>query len=223
MIQQLYYFNKALTIEAYASLEDNQALTLMNVGSIYIEQGKYNLALAQLLNANKTFEKYNNNFNLAVNERLIARALRMLGLYDEVPLHLELAKASAHKINTSIRVLEIYEEYINYYSDIRNLDSTLAYFNRYRTLSDSVFSIEKLIDIQDVKAKYENETRENELKLKEQSIAILKSQRIINRLIILVLAIFICATTILLIFIKNRSRKKQLLAEKEKTLQKNNP
>lgn len=214
----LFYFNKALTIKSFSDNAADRAVVYLNLGSTQIWGENYDLALAELNKVNQILLQYNDYKNLSVSETLIAKSLRLKKEFDSVLPHLKAAESYNKVSESPLSMRYIYEEYINYFWESGQTDSTINYFGDYISLMDSLMNIGQYYEVQRMMTKHEQEIAEREIQLKGQSIKILKKEKLISQLTTGILTIALILIITLLFFIRNQGRKRRLEAEKEKIL-----
>jgi signal transduction histidine kinase/DNA-binding NarL/FixJ family response regulator/tetratricopeptide (TPR) repeat protein len=165
------YFHKALSI--YEELGDirGQSLPFYNIAEIYFEQKRYEDAL----------EYYNKSLaiDMQVGEKgSIAMSYYSIGNVYVAMNQFEKAidkQLEAVKIAKEIEALPILKEgYLhlsNTYEKASFYKKSLEYFKLYSAIKDSIFNSEASAQIAEIKSKYENEKKQEQIELLKQERA----------------------------------------------------
>jgi two-component sensor histidine kinase len=90
--------------------------------------------------------------------------------------HFNRALAEASYVNAAYRKRDVYLMLFKTDSSLKNYLSAIRNLNRYRLLSDSIFTIVKNWQMQEVQVKYETEKKDQDLIFKDKNIRLLTEQ-----------------------------------------------
>jgi len=212
------YFKKALKIYEKLGQKRNSALALSNIGELYADIGLYNNSINYYLEANKIYEDLKDTFNITSVQKLLAQVYIEGKDINKAKEHLDIAYNFAKKAGYKNDLIDIYNTYSDYYTKKRDYKKALDYMEKYSSLKDSVFNIEKSKSMQELQTKYETKQKNQEIALlnkeKKLSAEKLEKQRLIN--FSLIGGIFLFLIIIFLAVKQNieRKRKNDLLRVK---------
>ncbi|MGC8802631.1 MAG: tetratricopeptide repeat protein, partial [Bacteroidales bacterium] len=220
----LEYFRKSQQIFTKIGFKPGLAQVNGEMGTFYAEQGDYNRALRYV-------EESLNVYKSLGEKLLIAQALRQLGeIYQKAGSYgtaLQYYKQSValfKELNAKKELLDSYENMASVYSAIGNYKQAYEYYKIYSNLKDSVLSEDYLRQMQENEARYENEKKENEIKLQKAELA--KKDAESKRKSIFLLAVGLIALMVMgfsIIIFKQYAEKKKaniLLAEQNEQIKK---
>jgi tetratricopeptide (TPR) repeat protein len=124
----LKYFNKALTIAAYNSLQNKIIVVNQNIGNVYSDMGNNNEAIKYYNIALEVSKGLNNKIGLAQSMNLIGIAMYNQGKYNEALKYYEKALALNLSINNKADILKNYTNLGNLYEDQGNKLNALLSF-----------------------------------------------------------------------------------------------
>lgn len=155
----------SLALDLFKELNNQKGIAdvLNNTGSAYIKQRKYSQAIKNCTQALEIRKELNDKYGMAQCYVNIAIAYRLLGLsenaFNNALQGYEIAKElNIKKIikEASIQIAEIYAFQNNY-------QKALEYYQIYDIAKDSLFNQENIKQLSDMRAKYEAQTKEQEI------------------------------------------------------------
>jgi serine phosphatase RsbU (regulator of sigma subunit) len=220
----LEYFHKSQEIFTKIGFKPGLAQVNGEIGTFYAERGDYNRALRYAEDALNVYKSLGEKL-------LIGQALRQLGeIYQKAGSYatsLQYYKQSIEifkELNAKKELLDSYENMASVYSSIGNYKQAYEYYKIYSNLKDSVLSEDYLRQMQENEARYENEKKENEIKLQKAELA--KKDAESKRKSIFLLAVGLIALMVMgfsIIIFKQYAEKKKaniLLAEQNDQIKK---
>ena len=96
--------------------------------------------------------------------------------FSKASLHFNRALAEATYVNAAYRKRDVYLMLFKTDSSLKNYLSAIRNLNQYRLLSDSIFTIVKNWQLQEVQVKYETEKKDQDLTFKDKNIQLLTKQ-----------------------------------------------
>ena len=221
MISAIGYYSQSLIICENIGSERDEAIALQNLELLYMSQEKYDRAY-----------KYSHKA-LAINKRLKANnAAVHLGLTnlfceknncDSTIYHGKLALQMSKESGDVTTQTEAYKLLYDAYKNKNKPTVALQYFEQYVTLKDSTLNKENMEYIQDLKAKFETEKKENEiefLKKLNESEAI-KAKAVQSRQQVIILFSLLGIVLLIVLFViyrKKRKKEKDLMIVEQKLL-----
>ena len=143
---------------------------------------------------------YRSNGNLTASEKYIREMIAMAPLllknneiteeveYDlgsyflekrdftAASVHFKHALAEASYVNNALRKKDVYLMLFETDSSLGNYVVAIQHLNQYRRLNDSIFTVTKNRQVQEVQVKYETEKKDRELSIKDKNIQLLTRQ-----------------------------------------------
>lgn len=207
------YYNKALQIFKEISYKKGVAVVTGNIGEVFFNQGNYKEAINYYLSALQTKEEIGDMEGIAsTSNNLSAAYLKLSQPYNAKKyaiksLDISEKIGSLFQLNTAYKLLsQIYETENNY-------SKALYYSNLFITTSDSLFGIEKIKEIENIKNQYAIDKKEIEIQTLSQQTEILRKEnqiqdlQISNSKYLLISIIGISALIMLLgVLLLNRQR-----------------
>lgn len=189
-----------------------------NIGTIYMGQSKFKVALRFLnesLNANL---KSGNVKEIAVNRLSIAQCYRLMNRPELGLDYLQKGIFNVREVNIPIQYQDYYEEFALIYEELNNYIEAYSYYVRYTDVKDSLLRAGNLTTINEVQAVYENEITDKQLqlssaKLREQKAVTEKKQFQIYGFSILVVLLLAIAAFIQK-SLQNKKKSNIILADK---------
>ncbi|NCC72761.1 MAG: tetratricopeptide repeat protein [Sphingobacteriia bacterium] len=206
------YLNQAL--EVIRNSDDKKALALIynNLGSVYMAKKNHTLSLENYL---KAYELIN---YMPIYEHAIVLmniGTSYLHHFDNLEKGREYLEKSFEiaKVQNNLRVISnIYEVYDDYYHKKGDYKKAFEYLELHKATRDSLFTLEKDLQIKEMQANFDFERKEQELN-QQMEIERIESERQkrINQVMIAIIAFGILILgTISYLFIKVRKAKREI-------------
>lgn len=217
------YFKMAEGIFKVANNKNELANTYVTISYMELNQGNFNLVNEYSRKALLLFKEVNDKLGVATCYVNLQIALYYENEDPKKPDYkkqmqkcinlLDSAYLAVKNINTPEHFLHIYQNKAELYNLIGKNDSAYFYLQKHQVLNDSIYNTTKDKQIQELKIQYEADK-------KEQNILLLEKEN--ARQTILIITAFTSAgfvtALLLLIVVRNRSRKKQKQIEFEKSV-----
>ncbi|GAB1858482.1 hypothetical protein MHTCC0001_33200 [Flavobacteriaceae bacterium MHTCC 0001] len=216
------YFN--LAVKNAKKVEDNLGITnaLHNLGEIKRLQGKDREALPILVEAKLIAEK--EHLKLAQ-----VNALHSISKIDFKSKHFTAALSNNTKaisIAKSLGAMSHLADLYKYRSELleskNNDNDALAFLKLYQTINDSLFTIKKSQQIEELKAIYESEQKESEIVLQKREIETLNAQAKNDKLTKTLYGIgmlsFIIIAGLIFFSFKQQMKKNEIEREKQEAI-----
>lgn len=169
-----------------------------NIGNTYLKQEKWEEAHRFLKRATRLNLQHGDQGNLAISFLNLGNVQTKLKRYNDSKKSLNTGIAYAKAWNNKKFLSEGYFLKSKLYESTTQLDSSLYYFKKFKTVEDSLYDLEKMNQIKRISAQFETEKKEQQIALQEANLAqkeskIKANQRTILALIVLSFLILVIA------------------------------
>jgi len=172
------YYYKSLVYSKGQGLHIDDAITLGNIGSSYMDEGRVEEGLLEMLKALELKKKYGASPNSIMHTLFdLSRAYRLLGDNKKSTEYAEAVIEMARK-NEDALSLQYGYKYLseaNYAAE--NYKQAYDDYRRYSNLKDSIFSEEKSKQIKELEISYESEKKDQEITFLEKDRMVEKSRK----------------------------------------------
>ncbi len=220
----LEFFRKSQEIFTRISFKPGLAQVKGEIGTLYAETGNYALALQYVEEALEVYKSLGEKLLIAQVLRQMGEIYQKAGSFATALKYFQESIKLFKELNAKKELLDSYENLASVYSSLGNYKQAYESFKIYSNLKDSVLSEEYLRQMQENEARYENEKKENEIKLQKAELA--KKAAESKRKSILLLAVGLIALMVIgfsaIIFKQYAEKKKAniLLAEQNDQIKK---
>lgn len=218
----LKYYHQALDFFKKDSAIEETAMCYTNIGELYSNNGSYIKATEYLRKSLAIKKKIEDLPGLAICYLEIGELYFAEGNFKKSVENTMKCLEIAKKISATREEKDAYELLAKNYAEINDFQNAYKYHLLYKEISDSIFSSEKHQQFLEIEAKYENEKKENELRIMKQKEA---NQKRVSRILLagIVVVAFISIFWIRSVIQKRRKEKKlyevdRKLAEKHNEL-----
>jgi len=222
----MLYYQKALKV-----CDDNNLAVcyrnevLHNIANELINNLEYKKGLKYLFEIAEFEECENNKRDLAHTYLSIASAYKAMQNHDKAIYFYNKSIVFSIETETNDQLLLAYTFLSDIYSKKNNFKEALVYHQKYTSLKDSLFSIDKVKYNENLLAEFEASSKENEIlllkkerELQEKELLLnknnLQNNRIIQIVTISLAVLSLIAVFVLALFYRQKLHNKQLLAEK---------
>jgi len=222
----MLYYQKALKV-----CDDNNLAVcyrnevLHNIANELINNLEYQKGLKYLFEIAEFEEGENNKRDLAHTYLSIASAYKAMQNHDKAIYFYNKSIVFSIETETNDQLLLAYTFLSDIYSKKNNFKEALVYHQKYTSLKDSLFSIDKVKYNENLLAEFEASSKENEIlllkkerELQEKELLLnknnLQNNRIIQIVTISLAVLSLIAVFVLALFYRQKLHNKQLLAEK---------
>jgi tetratricopeptide (TPR) repeat protein/DNA-binding CsgD family transcriptional regulator len=206
------YYNIALNLSREMNYSKGIANSLTNLGGISVTEKNFRKAKTYLSDAENIYTKMDDVYGLINVFLLKGQLFYESGQFSIATEHtkkaIELLEGKGLlqlKSDAFLQLSIIYEARADY-------KNSLVYFKTYHLLNDSIFNIEQTSVTEDIKRKYNTDTKEKELTIKNQEINLLQKEKKIGNLFNYILAagiiILIAIIFLLILIYKIKYRRK---------------
>ena len=228
-ISEENYLHKAYKLSEVFKNKEELSRCINNIGSFYDKHKKYSLAIEYYQKSLLIIEDRKDTRNEAWNLTYIAKAY-----YHSNNIDMAIKYAlSGLNISKDLSAKDLYSNALNILSDCYakkgNYAKAYEFHKKYKDIEDSIYNINSNENILEMEAKYQNEKKENELKLLRKENELKQSERVKEKrlwllILISILLVFSIALTVsLIIYFKQKLKlndaeikQKELLISKDK-------
>ena len=146
----LISFRKSLDYSDLAGYKKYRSNNYNNIGRIYLRQNLYELALENFLNALRSGKEQNNNSSIGDSYVLMSRYYNKTGKNDSALYYAKLGLATTQNTGQVKDVIESYSSLVDIYKDQNRPDSALIYLQLANAAKDSLLSMEKIKQLQNI-------------------------------------------------------------------------
>ncbi|MBS1650579.1 MAG: hypothetical protein JSU07_01085 [Bacteroidetes bacterium] len=204
----IFYNKKAKEIALKAKNYSGAAVLANNLGVIYSRLGKLKERLDCYNEAIKYSEIISDTVNLAFYQCNVAQSLLEMGKIDDAEKIMKKSLQISLKVKHNENILNSYKALTSLCFYKHQPDSGIYYFEKYRLIHDSIFSVQQSDALAEAQTKYEVEKKDLEL-LKHKSELIIQSKQNSIKTLLLISVIAISILLILFLFYRNKYYKKQ--------------
>ncbi|WP_324180301.1 tetratricopeptide repeat protein [Aquimarina gracilis] len=210
-----FYISDALELHNQNDFTYGIAEAHNRLGILYTEKKEFAQAEYHILRSLSTGRKIDDKDGMTSNLIQYGKLLRLKNNLDASNIHLELGLKRAKKSNLKKYELQAYEELKELRKQQQNHEEALLFYDRYISLKDSIFNIEKAKQIAYLEFKNQIEQKDKELVFlqdKEKTDTLIKSSLLLGILVLFLGSFFILKN------IRQRSQKEKELLEKSNEL-----
>jgi two-component system, NarL family, sensor kinase len=213
-----YFIEKG--IAAAQKSNDNQSLAngYFILGTIYSNAGKYTLAIEQYLKARPFREKVGNPFFLVSDLYTISDLYFKSGEFRKGVEAGQEALTLAEKFNLTLKFESTYLSLAKNYEGLGDYKNASRFYRMYAVAKDTVYKNASSQAIAEMQTKYDTEKKERLLAVQKAELLENKTRIQQTYFIIGGMAVALAALMTIFLFVKARTKRKQLLREKEQEL-----
>lgn len=161
--EALSYFEQSLEIYKALNNQKGVADVLNNMGRVYIEQKKYSQASNNCKQSLEIRKALNDKHGMAQCLVNIAIAYRMAGLFENALTNAMQGYELAQELNIKKIIKEASLQLAEIHAFQGNYQKAFEYHEIYDIVKDSLFNQENLRQLSDMQAKYEAQTKQQEI------------------------------------------------------------
>jgi two-component system NtrC family sensor kinase len=206
---------KALEIALKINDSNEIGSSLTNLGLSLKHQNKNQEALVQFEKALQIYLSKNDPFSLGALYNNIASTYFQLGNYQSALENFNLSIKYGFEAGSPEILLENYKNLASMYGESKSYKDQVAYLNKYYTLKDSLYTLDKENQLTQLESDYIIEKKNLELETKDLEIQKKQAQNI-TYIVLFIFSILILV--LLIIFYKRSRRKNQLLTSKNEVI-----
>lgn len=175
----LYWYRKSGAIFESLGNELSIARNLNSIGKVYTEKKEYEQALDYLNQSLSIRMRWQDQPSLCQSYTALGECYMARGQYDEAITHFKKSIDIARAIGYAEILQYNYEQTANILQQTGKYKEALEYYNLFQSLKDSVYSSTQLQQIEEMKARFESNKKEQKLALanKENALKDLELRR----------------------------------------------
>lgn len=212
------YFQKSYSLSNQFGLAQVKGNALVNLATVQKEINQPNESLNKLILALAIFEEIGYKKEIAVVKNELGSVYLLLGQYEHAREAFNGSIEGFQQIGAINEQKEVLKNRSVLFAKLGLYRNALEDYQKFHTLHDSVFNIEKSRQIEDIRALYMTEKKEQQILRQANEINLLRQEAKINRLrlTLAVVGVFLAMILILGTWLFFKQREKQNMLEKEK-------
>ncbi len=201
--------NYLAALEISQKLEDLFGLAQVygNLGELAYFEEQYEVALQQQRQALKIYLEIGDGFSEGLSRIAIAKSLIKQEDYTNARSELESAEVIVQQIGSPVTLKYVYKGYYDLYQALGRTEEALRAFELYNTIKDSLNSVEKTRQFEELQIIYKVEKKDQEIQILSKDVALGKLRRQLLTFGILGVSL-IAALIIYLQYYRRRQEKK---------------
>ncbi|MBC8047496.1 MAG: hypothetical protein H7Y00_11925 [Fimbriimonadaceae bacterium] len=213
--EAIYYYKRSDSIALLCNAKDVVVGNKYGLSYAYIYDGSYAKAISICKEAIAYFEATNDKFYLEGCWESLGRAYVSMGQLDSAEHYLKKAEISALQNNAYEFTKEVYVLLSLLYEKKGDPEKSLSYYKLFKEQSDSLFSKNKMYQLDVLEVAHILEASEKEMKLLEESSqTLIAAQGKTNILITIALSLAVISA-VLLAYLYHHKRNKSKILQKE--------
>ena len=180
--RSLSYYLQALAINRRNAPPLNTAINLVNIGDLYLKQDKYEKALPYFFESLEINQRINNQQGVASVTRHLAQLYQKTGDLQRSSEYAQISMEVANKTKRKVVAAEASLILSENYASLGDYQKALESYQLHTTYNDSLYNATKLKELSSLESRYAVQQKEQELKIQEQTIALLNRDSKIDRL-----------------------------------------
>lgn len=211
------YYQKAMLVSREAEDIFGIAQAQENLGEITLEEGRFSDARQLFQEAQQHYENIGNPLQIGEMEQAIGNTYYAEKDYPTALDYYQKAFFTLDSLNVPASMQFVHKGFYQTYKALGRTDLALQQFEKYSTISDSLFTVEKATRLEELQLIYNVEKKDQEIELLSKDVALgnLRWQLLILGTIA---ALFI-AGMIIYMQITRRKKEKKLAAERHRRQQ----
>lgn len=213
----LVWFEKSLQFSRELSLKQTMASNIKNVGNVFLSKSNYELALTHFSRSIEIYQEIDNKLEVAGLLNKIGYVLARLNRFAEAEEKLNLARTRIDELKTSSLRLENERLFALYHEMKGDYRKASTKWNSYNNLRDSIEKADKRKVYQQLKTLAETNEKIKDLELLQRLNAAqdetIKSQKIIQKGVVLLLALSLLLLGFIVNALYTKSRANKNLEE----------
>lgn len=206
-----WYIDRSLNVYRALNHKLGESQALSNLGKIALKKRQFNLALAYNDSSMLIREALGDREGLIANYFNIGHISLLLGETPKAEHYLTKSMATATEIGQLHKLIMIHLELSELYKQQNNFKGAYEHLLQSKILNDSIFSVEKHRQLEEIKTKYDVERKEAEnLRLQIENENNARTLRK-NKMLFLLIFLAFCFLGIILYLILQRKRAEEKL------------
>lgn len=214
------YYQQALIVSLKIADLEGLAYVYNNMGVAYSRMGDYEKAVEFYVKSLDLNEKYIRDYTMlaATNDNL-GDLKRLTAQYDSGFYYVEKGLSFAKKVNAHNRIMESYESLMQLYKAKKDSEKALAYYEKFISLKDSLFSEQKSRSLKSLESDYAAEKAQIEIDLlnKERQVEKIRVYWLIGSLLFVIVIVFLLWRNNI-----QKNKDNRLLAQKQSEIEEKN-
>ena len=210
--QALRYFQESYAYSKELGNQNNKIISQINLAEVYNHLKKYDSAMYYFQAALENSIATGDFPSIAIANSGIGSTYNYLKQYKQGIIYLEKGYSQAKSYGLKQAEFESAKDLAEAYNKINNLAKSVYYYEQTLILKDSLINEENASKTHEISFNYLLEKKQNEIALLEKDKSIQEAQNDWNKLVTFSL-IFIIAALLLIAYVMNQYRLKEVLAK----------
>ena len=210
----LAYLNKALPLSREVQSPSVETMILGALGDIAIAKGDYYKAIEYIEKSTEISKEANRPSILGENWLSTSLYYSKINQSKKAISYLDSAIQNAKSTENNGLLKRAHFDGSELYRGLENYEQAYAHFVDFHAISDSILTIEKSQQIEELRAKFDTEKKEQQIALQEKEITVLEQEASISNLQRLLLGIGLLLSLIGFYAIRQKMKRNKI--EKEK-------
>ena len=217
-------YNKAVLINKNNNYLDNLAINLSNIGLIHSHNGQAKEAVNYFLQSIDACEKTGNSSEKISTLLELGKHYNRFSEFDKAITSFKTMSEAATELNDLKGLMNASEGLAIANEGKNNVGVALKHFKQFTQFKDSLFTINKTEQLDEMQTRFTLDLKEKELALKDNEIALLQREQKLNnfRQWLLLLSLMLVTFFGVLIYgkLQSRNKKNRLLLQQKESLNK---
>ena len=212
--KSIEFYNRSLKVSEKINDNYSQQITHNNLGEVYLLLEQFEQALSHAEQSGKLLEITKHESKILENQNLIGKIYHLSGQSKKAIPYYNYVIPVADSLGLKLLLSDSYLHRSDAYLGLKDHRLALEDFKKHSVVKDSIFNNEKSAQIENMRAKYDTEKKEQQITLQEKEIIVLEQKASIGNLQKLLMGIGLLLSLIGFYAIRQRMKSNKL--EKEK-------
>ncbi len=212
--ETLFYLNEGLKISKEIGNKEIEANSLASLGSAHLQLKEYPKAKNYLQQAYEIYRNLGYKKSISMNLNQLASVSIQTKNEEEAIEFLEQSLDIAKSIGAKDNISDAYQLLSLAYKSKRDYQKSLLNYEAYKTINDSIFNKTKSQQIEELRAIYDTEKKEQQIALQENEISLLGQKEKNSRLQKILMGVGLLLSVIAYYALRQKMKRNKL--EKEK-------
>lgn len=212
--ETLFYLNEGLKISKEIGNKEIEANSLASLGSAHLQLKEYSKAKNYLQQAYEIYRNLGYKKSISMNLNQLASVSIQSKNEEEAIEFLEQSLDIAKSIGAKDNMSDSYQLLSLAYKSKRDYQKSLLNYEAYKTINDSIFNKTKSQQIEELRAIYDTEKKEQQIALQENEISLLGQKEKNSRLQKILMGVGLLLSVIAYYALRQKMKRNKL--EKEK-------
>ncbi len=206
------FYDKALHISQQLEDRFGRAQAWSNLGELAMLREQYELALEYKRKALVLFQEIGDNFSEGVTIQEVANIFLRMSQYNAALANFQVAEEKLNEVGSSASMRFVYKGYYELFEAQGDPQKALEAYKAYVTISDSVYSVEKIRQLEELQLIYKVEKKDQEIALLSKDLQLGRLRR--RSLFLGLIGLALIAGLIIYSQLVRRNKERKLASER---------